>query len=108
MRTRSVAIYGDKIFVNTSDAHIVALDAATGEVVWDHTVADYRLGYRYTSGPIVVNGNIVSGMTGCQNYKNDVCFISAHDPETRASRCGARRPSRAPASRAATPGATCR
>ncbi|WP_238314904.1 outer membrane protein assembly factor BamB family protein, partial [Methylobacterium crusticola] len=36
MRTRSVAIYGDKIFVNTSDAHIVALDAATGEVVWDH------------------------------------------------------------------------
>ena len=82
MRTRSIAIYGDKIFVNTSDAHIVALDAATGEVVWDHTVADYRLGYRYTSGPIVVNGNIVSGMTGCQNYKNDVCFISAHDPET--------------------------
>ncbi len=60
----------------------MALDAATGEVVWDHTVADYRLGYRYTSGPIVVNGNIVSGMTGCQNYKNDVCFISAHDPET--------------------------
>ena len=82
MRTRSIAIYGDKIFVNTSDAHIVALDAATGEVVWDHTVADYRLGYRYTSGPIVVNGHIVSGMTGCQNYKNDVCFISAHDPET--------------------------
>ena len=82
MRTRSVAIYGDRIFVNTSDAHIVALDAGTGEVVWDHTVADYRLGYRYTSGPIVVNGNIVSGMTGCQNYKNDVCFISAHDPET--------------------------
>ena len=82
MRTRSVAIYGDRIFVNTSDAHIVALDAATGEVVWDHTVADYRLGYRYTSGPIVVNGNVVSGMTGCQNYKNDVCFISAHDPET--------------------------
>ena len=82
MRTRSIAIYGDKIFVNTSDAHIVALDAATGEVVWDHAVADYRLGYRYTSGPIVVNGNIVSGMTGCQNYKNDVCFISAHDPDT--------------------------
>ena len=82
MRTRSIAIYGDKIFVNTSDAHIVALDARTGEVAWDHTVADYRLGYRYTSGPIVVNGRIVAGMTGCQNYKNDVCFISAHAPET--------------------------
>ena len=82
MRTRSIAIYGDKIYVNTSDAHIVALDARTGEVAWDHTVADYRLGYRYTSGPIVAAGRIVAGMTGCQNYKNDVCFISAHDPET--------------------------
>ena len=82
MRTRSLAIYGDKIYLNTSDAHVVALDAATGAVVWDHTAADYRLGYSYTSGPIVVNGLVVSGMTGCQNYKNDVCFISAHDPET--------------------------
>ena len=79
MRTRSIAIYGDKIYVNTSDAHIVALDARTGDVAWDATVADYTLGYRYTSGPIVVKGKIVAGMTGCQNYKNDVCFISAHD-----------------------------
>ncbi len=82
MRTRSIAIYGDKIYVNTSDAHIVALDSRTGDVAWDHTVADYRLGYRYTSGPIVAQGRIVAGMTGCQNYKNDVCFISAHDPES--------------------------
>ena len=52
-RTRSIAIYDDKIYLNTNDAHIVALDALTGEVVWDHVVADNRLGYRYTSGPIV-------------------------------------------------------
>ena len=51
-------------------------------MVWDHTVADYKLGYRYTSGPIVVKGKIVAGMTGCERYKNDVCFISAHDPQT--------------------------
>ena len=80
--SRSIAIYGDKIYLNTSQAHIVALDARTGEVAWDHTVADRALGYRYSSGPIVVQGRIVAGMTGCQNYKDDVCFISAHDPET--------------------------
>ena len=108
MRTRSIAIYSDKIFVNTSDAHIVALDAATGEVVWDHTVADYRLGYRYTSGPIVVNGNIVSGMTGCQNYKNDVCFISAHDPDTGEQVWRTSTIARPRASRGAIRGATCR
>ena len=81
-RMRSLAIYGDKIFLNTPDAHIVALDARTGTVVWDHTVASYKLGYRYTSGPIIVKGKVVSGMTGCDKYKNDVCFISAHDTET--------------------------
>ena len=55
--SRSIAIYGDKIYLKTTDAHIVALDAGTGEVVWDHTVADRALGYRYTSGPIVARGN---------------------------------------------------
>ncbi|HWW82370.1 MAG TPA: PQQ-binding-like beta-propeller repeat protein, partial [Vicinamibacterales bacterium] len=81
-RIRSLAIYGDKIFLNTPDAHIVALDSRTGKVIWDHTVADHKLGYRYTSGPLVVRGRIVAGMTGCDRFKNDVCFISAHDPQS--------------------------
>ena len=81
-RSRSIAIYGDKIYLNAADAHIVALDARTGEVAWDHEVADNALGYRYTSGPIVANGKVVAGMTGCERFKEDVCFISAHDAET--------------------------
>ena len=80
--SRSIAIYGDKIYMNTADAHIVALDARTGEVAFDHTVADKTLGYMYTSGPIVVEGNIVAGMSGCERFKDDVCFISAHDADT--------------------------
>ena len=66
--SRSIAMYGRNIYLNASDAHIVAIDARTGEVAWDHEVADYTLGYTYTSGPIVANGRIVAGMTGCQNY----------------------------------------
>lgn len=81
-RTRALAIYGNKIYVTTNDAHIVALDAQTGDVVWDHVVADWRRGYRYTSGAIVVKGQLVAGMTGCERYKEGGCFISAHDPET--------------------------
>src|SRR5262249_27646305 len=76
------AIYHDRIYVPTPDAHIVALDARTGRVAWDHTVADYRLGYRYTSGPLVARGKIIASITGCERYKDDVCFISAHDPDT--------------------------
>ena len=81
-RMRSLAMYGTNVYVATPDAHIVALDARTGAVVWDHEVADQALGYRYTSGPLVVGGRIVAGMTGCERYKDDVCFISAHDART--------------------------
>jgi alcohol dehydrogenase (cytochrome c) len=82
MARRSIAIHGDKILAATGEAHLIGLDARTGKLVWDQTVADHNLGYKYTSGPIVVKGKVIAGMTGCEKYKEDVCFISAHDPDT--------------------------
>jgi PQQ-dependent dehydrogenase (methanol/ethanol family) len=79
---RNLALFGSNVYVATADARLVALNARTGAVVWDHQVADTRLGYSYSSGPIVVKGMIVAGITGCQTFKNDVCFISAHDAAT--------------------------
>jgi PQQ-dependent dehydrogenase (methanol/ethanol family) len=79
---RNIAIYGDKIFATTGDAHVVALDARTGTLVWDTTVANPQLGYEYTSGPIVVRGKVIAGITGCTRYKDDVCFITGHDAAT--------------------------
>jgi alcohol dehydrogenase (cytochrome c) len=79
---RSLAIFGDRIFGTTGDAHIVALDAHSGRVVWNTTVADAKLGYGYTSGPIVVRGKVIAGIGGCSRYKEDVCFITGHDTAT--------------------------
>lgn len=79
---RNLAIYGDKVYIATADARLTALNARTGSVVWDHQVADSKMGYSYSSGPIVAKGLIVAGINGCQRYKNDICFISAHDSET--------------------------
>src|SRR6202140_4272206 len=79
---RNIAIYADKIFGTTYDAHIIALDARTGKVAWDTAVADPKLGYEYTSGPIVVRGKVIAGITGCSHYKEDVCFITGHDAAT--------------------------
>src|ERR1700674_1974392 len=62
---RNIAIYGDKIFGTTGDAHIIAVDARSGKLAWDTQVADHKLGYEYTSGPIVVRGKVIAGMTGC-------------------------------------------
>ena len=79
---KSIAIYGDKIFGATLGARIVALDARTGQVVWDTETADPSLGYRYTAGPIVVRGTVIAGITGCDRYKEDVCFIVGLDADT--------------------------
>ena len=81
-RTRNIAIFGDRIYWATDDAHLIALNAQTGAVIWDRTMADFRQGFRVSSGPIVVRGKIVSGMAGCDRFKKDPCFISAYDAQT--------------------------
>src|SRR5256712_2330462 len=45
---RGVGLYEDKVYIATVDAHLVALDAATGKVIWDTTVDDYKKGYYST------------------------------------------------------------
>ena len=104
---RNIAIFEDKIYGTTNDAHIVAISARTGKLVWDTKMADKALGFEYTAGPIVVRGKVIAGITGCSRYKEDVCFIAGLDAAP-ARNCGGRRASRVPASRAATPGAICR
>ena len=79
---RNLSIHGDKVFVNTADAHLVALDVHTGEVAWETTVADQRKGFTYRSGALVARGRVISGMSGCTRYYEDGCFITAHDAET--------------------------
>ena len=46
------------------DAHLVALDAKTGSVVWDVELEDYRAGYSGTAVPLAIDGKIVVGVAG--------------------------------------------
>lgn len=80
--TRSIALYRDKIFLSTYDAALVAIDARTGKEVWKTVKADYTKGYTHTSGPVVAGGVLVSGINGCERYKEESCFITGHDPDT--------------------------
>lgn len=82
LSSRNMAIYGDTVLAAMSDAHLVALDAKTGKVVWDNTTADWTKGWRHSSGPFVANGTIVQGMMGCGNAQPGGCFITGHDPKT--------------------------
>jgi hypothetical protein len=80
--TRNIAIYGDKLYLATYDAAIVAIDARTGREVWRTTKADFAKGYTHTAGPVIADGVVVSGINGCERFKKEGCFITGHDPAT--------------------------
>lgn len=80
--TRNIAIYGDKIFLATYDAALVALDARTGRQLWRTVKADYTKGYTHTAGPVIAGGVVVSGINGCERFKDGGCFITGHDPDS--------------------------
>ncbi|MDC6684697.1 PQQ-binding-like beta-propeller repeat protein, partial [Leclercia adecarboxylata] len=61
---RGVALYDDLVIFGTLDAKLVALNKDTGKVVWKKTVADYKAGYSLTSAPLVVNGKLITGVSG--------------------------------------------
>ena len=79
---RNIALYQDHVFVATTDAHLVALDARTGKQVWSTVIADSAKGYTSYSGPIVIKGKVVQGLTSCDRFGNDGCWISAFDADT--------------------------
>ena len=80
--TRGLALYGDKIFLTTYDASIVAIDMRTGDEVWKTTKADYAQGFTHTSAPVIAGGVVVSGINGCEQFTDAGCFITGHDPDT--------------------------
>ena len=62
---RGVAIHGGAhVYMGTLDARLVALDAKSGEVLWDKEVADPAFGYSITHAPLVVGDNIIVGVSG--------------------------------------------
>ena len=82
-RYRNISIYDDKIFLATNDAYLVALDAQTGEVVWETQRADYRERVAQTAGPVIVKGKVIGG-SRCNptSPRPGGCFITAHDAST--------------------------
>ena len=80
---RNIAIHGERIFHTSMDDHLVALDAETGEVVWDTEVLDYTVHpANQTSGPIVANGKVYSGRSCDPRGGPHACVITAHDAAT--------------------------
>lgn len=61
---RGVAVAQGRLFYATPDAHLIALDAATGRVVWEKVFADVRAGESATAAPLVVKNLVLIGASG--------------------------------------------
>jgi alcohol dehydrogenase (cytochrome c) len=77
---RGVAILGDKVFLATLDAHVLALDSKTGNVVWDVNAAEHAKGYSFTLAPLVIKNLLLVGVSGGEYGIRG--FIDAYDAAT--------------------------
>jgi alcohol dehydrogenase (cytochrome c) len=75
---RGVAIFGERIYFETADCHLVALGRTTGAVIWDREYAAASSGYSCTAAPLVVKDKIVVGVAS----SGQTCFIAALSAET--------------------------
>ena len=77
---RGLAILDDKLFMGTLDAHLIAIDAVTGQPLWKTAVADVSLAYSITMAPLVVKDKVIVGVGGGEFGIRG--FIAAYDVET--------------------------
>jgi alcohol dehydrogenase (cytochrome c) len=77
---RGFGLLGDRLFMLTLDAHLVALDAKTGTLLWDSVLADYKIGYAATGAPLVVKDKVIVGISGGDFPTRG--FIDAYNPKT--------------------------
>ena len=81
---RGVGVLGDLVYVGTLDAHLVALNARTGRVVWDVEVAKAEEGYSITGAPLVVKDMVITGIAGAEfGIRGFIQAVDAHTGETR-------------------------
>ena len=77
---RGAGYANGRIFLNTDNAHLIALNRSDGSLVWDSEIADSHLNYSATSAPLPVGKLVVTGTAGGEEGARGV--IVAFDQET--------------------------
>lgn len=77
---RGVALYEGRVYVGTLDGRLVALDAETGDVVWEIVTVDQEQPYTITGAPRIVGGKVLIGNGGAEYGVRG--YISAYDART--------------------------
>ncbi|WP_137787499.1 PQQ-binding-like beta-propeller repeat protein [Sphingomonas sp. 3P27F8] len=80
-QSRGMTLYKGNLYIPTLDAHMLALDARTGKLLWDHAIKKTAgQSFILTGAPTAVNGKIIQGVSGCFGQSNPGgCFIVGLD-----------------------------
>jgi alcohol dehydrogenase (cytochrome c) len=79
-KNRGVGVWGNSVFVETDDAHLLSLDARSGGLLWDVQYADKAKHYGATSAPLVVKDMVIVGTSGGDSGVRG--FVAAFDAAT--------------------------
>jgi alcohol dehydrogenase (cytochrome c) len=77
---RGVATAGDRLFMLTDNAHMLAMNRFNGELLWETEMADWHLNYNGTSAPLTAGGLVISGTAGGDEGVRG--FVAAYDQTT--------------------------
>ncbi len=77
---RGVGVAGDRVFMETDSAHLIALNRFTGELMWDSELADWHQNYFATSAPLPAGDLVIAGVGGGEHGANG--FVAAFDQNT--------------------------
>ncbi len=77
---RGVAVWHTRVFMETDNAHLLCLDARSGNLIWDVAYTDGNRNYGATSAPLVVKDKVIVGTSGGDDGVRG--FVAAYDPET--------------------------
>jgi alcohol dehydrogenase (cytochrome c) len=77
---RGVALWRNKVFMETDNAHLLCLDARSGHLLWDVAYAEGNKNYGATSAPLVVKNKVLVGTSGGDDGVRG--FVAAFDAET--------------------------
>ena len=77
---RGVGVAGDRVFLETDNAHIIALNRFDGELLWETEIADWRQNYFATSAPLPAGDLVITGVGGGEHGANG--FVAAYEQTT--------------------------
>jgi alcohol dehydrogenase (cytochrome c) len=77
---RGVGVSGDRLFMVTDHAHVIALDRHSGALLWDTEMADWRQNYNATGAPLPVGNLVITGTSGGDEGVRG--FVAAFDQST--------------------------